>query len=260
MWKNIIRYRRYLFGSFWTDFRFRYAGTTLGLFWFIVNPLLEALVYSVIFSFIIDLRSGGHRGVSYTLFLLIGLFPWLAFSQFVLQGSNSLSASAVFLRRLAISTDVFVARDALLAMFSLFIYTLILLPINLIFGNALSWNVLILPVLIFLFTALGFGITLTLSHLRVLFPDVGEILGVLVQLWRWMLPVNYSLDIFPEGLRQILKFNPPYYFISSFRDVFLERRLPALEAWLYMITWVAIFGMIGAFVSNRLGAEVKDQM
>jgi ABC-type polysaccharide/polyol phosphate export permease len=260
MLRNLYTYRRYLLGSFWTDFRYRYAGTALGVFWFIVTPLLEATLYSIVFSYLIGARSGGTRGVSYTLFLLSGLFPWFAFSHIITRGSNALNASSLYLRRLAISSDVFIAREALIAMFSLLIYTLILLPINLIFGNSLSWHVLVLPVLIFLFIAMGYGISLSLAHLRVFFPDLGEVLGVLVQLWRWTLPINYSYDIFPENIRSILLLNPPYYFITAFRDVLIEKRLPSIEAWLHMMGWVLVFGVVGSFISGRLESDVKDQM
>jgi ABC-type polysaccharide/polyol phosphate export permease len=260
MLRNLYIHRRYLFGSFWTDFRFRYAGTALGVFWFIVNPLLEATIYSVVFTYLIGLRSQGTREVSYTVFLLIGLMPWLSFSTMLTRGSNALNSASIFIRRLSIPTDIFVAKEALISMFSLFIYIVILIPISLLFGNPLSWNLLILPILIFLFIALGFGFSLTLAHLRVFFPDIGEVLGVLAQLWRWTLPINYSIDILPDWLQTIFKYNPPFYFITSFRDVFLERRLPSLEAWLYMVGWILFFGGLGSFVAHRLGAEVKDQM
>lgn len=260
MLKNLYVHRRYLIGSFWADFRYRYAGTALGIFWFIVNPLLDALVYSVVFTYLIGFRSGGTRGVSYTLFLLIGLFPWFTFSQIITRGSNSLNSDSLYLRRLPIPTEIFIAKDALVSMLGLFIYMLVLIPLNLVFKNELSWNLLILPVLIFLITALGFGLTLILAHLRVFFPDIGEILGVLVQLWRWTLPINYSLDIFPEPLRSIMVFNPPYYFITSFRDVFLDKQLPSPTAWLHMVSWVIFFWAAGAFIAHQLGAEVKDQM
>ncbi len=260
MLKNLFVHRRYLLGSFWTDFRYRYAGTALGIFWFVFNPLLEALIYSVVFSYLVTLRSGLHRGVAYPLFLLIGLFPWFTFSQMLTMGSNTLNASSVYIRRLAISTDVFVAKEALVSMLSLSIYMVILLPINLFFKNPLSWAILILPILILLFVAMGFGLSLALAHLRVFFPDLGEVLNVLVQLWRWTLPINYSIDIFPDWLRSILVFNPPYYFIESFRSVFLERQLPQPVAWIHMISWVVVFGLIGSLVSRRLGNEVKDAM
>jgi len=260
MLKNLYHHRRYLIGSFWSDFRFRYAGTALGVFWFIVTPLLEALLYSIVFSFLVSVRSKGGRDISYTLFLLAGLLPWLAFTSLITHGSNSLNTSSVFLRRLAISTDVFIAREALISMFSLLIYIVILLPINMVFRNPLSWHMIFLPILVFLFIAMGYGMSLSLAHLRVLFPDLGEVLGVFVQLWRWTLPINYSYDIFPENLRAIMKFNPPYYFITSFRDIFIEKQLPSLEAWAHMVGWVVVFGVIGSFVSRKLGAEVKDQM
>jgi ABC-type polysaccharide/polyol phosphate export permease len=260
MVRNLYIHRRYLFGSFWTEFRFRYAGTVLGVFWFIVNPLLEVAIYSLVFSYLIGIRSQGATGVSYTLFLMVGLMPWLSFSTTITRGSNALNSASTFLRRLAIPTDIFVAKETLISMLTLLIYVVILIPINLLFSNPLSWSLLVLPILIFLFIGLGFGLSLSLSHLRVLFPDIGEVLGVLVQLWRWTLPINYSLDILPDWLAPIFKLNPPYYFIVSFRDVFLEKRLPSLEAWLYMVGWVVIFGLLGSFVSRRLSAEVKDQM
>lgn len=260
MIKNLYLHRRYLLGSFWADFRYRYAGTALGLFWFIINPLLEALVYTVVFSQLVGFRSGGTRGVAYTLFLITGLFPWLTFSQTITRVSNSLNAESTYLRRLPIPSDVFVAKGALVSTFSLLVYMVVLIPINLLFGNSLSWTWFLLPVLVFLIGALGFGISLILAHLRVFFPDVGEILGVLVHLWRWTLPINYSIDIFPDWLRSLIVYNPPYYFISSFRDLIIDKQLPPAVAWLHMAGWTLIFLTLGSIISKRLGADVKDQL
>jgi lipopolysaccharide transport system permease protein len=260
MLKNLYQHRRYLFGSLWSDFRFRYAGTMLGFFWFVVTPLLEALLYSVIFSFLMGARSRGLHGDSYVLFLLNGLLPWFAFTHLIVRGSNALNLSALYLRRLPIPTDVFIAREALVAMMSLFIYVLLLLPINLAFGNRLSWHVLLLPVLVVLFIALGYGIVLSLAHVRVFFPDLGEILSLLIQLWRWTLPINYSFNIFPDHIRSIFMLNPPYYFLTAFRGVFIEKELPSTLAWIHMIGWILIFILIGSFVSSRLSDEVKDQV
>jgi ABC-type polysaccharide/polyol phosphate export permease len=259
MLKNLFVHRRFLFGSFWSEFRFRYAGSVLGVFWFIVNPILEAALYSFVFSYLIGLRGDG-RGDSYIIFLLCGLFPWLGFSSLISRGSNALNTSAVYLRRLAVSTDVFVAKESLIALMSLLIYMIILIPANMAFGNQLSWSMLILPVLAFLLVALGFGVSLILSHLRVFFPDVGEILGVLIQLWRWTLPINYSLDMMPEWARTIMQFNPPYYFFASIRDVYLNGKLPSSVAWIHMLAWTFVFGLLGSIVSKRLGSEVKDLM
>jgi len=260
MLKNLYNHRRYLLGSFWADFRYRYAGTALGLFWFIINPLLEALIYTVVFSQLLGLRTAGTRGVAYTLFLITGLFPWLAFSQTVTRVSNSLNAESTYLRRLPIPSDVFVAKGALVSTFSLLVYMVVLIPINLLFGNSLSWTWLLIPVLVLFIGTLGFGISLILAHLRVFFPDIGEILGVLVQLWRWTLPINYSIDIFPTWLQSLIVYNPPYYFITSFRDVIIDQKIPSVVAWVNMFVWTLVLLVFGSIISKRLGADVKDQL
>lgn len=249
-----------MFGSFWAEFRYRYAGTTLGIFWFIIDPLLDAIIYTVVFSQLIGLRSGGGRGVEYAIFLIAALFPWLTFSRIINQGSNSLNTGALYLRRLAIPPAIFIAKDTLVSLLSLFIYMVILIPINLVMGNALSWNLLLIPPLVVLFTLLGFGISLILGHLRVLFPDIGEILPALTQLWRWTLPINYSYDILPDWLREIMQFNPPYLFVKSFRDIIVERVAPLPITWIYMIAWVVLFFVIGSAVARLLESEIKDQM
>ena len=259
MLKNLYIHRRYLLGSFWADFRYRYAGTALGLFWFVINPLLEAMVYTIVFTQLIGFRSGGTRGVSYTLFLITGLFPWLTLSQTINRVSNSLNMESTYLKRLPIPSDVFVAKGALVSTFSLIVYMVVLIPISLLFGNALSWTWLLIPVLVILFGALGFGISLILAHLRVFFPDLGEILGVLVQLWRWTLPINYSIEIFPSQLRSLLAYNPPYY-LSSFRDLIIDKQPPPIIGWVHMLGWTLVFITFGSIISKRLGSDVKDQL
>lgn len=260
MLKNLYIHRSYLLGSFWADFRYRYAGTAMGFFWFILTPLFEVVIYSIVFSQLITLRSGGAKGISYTLFLITALFPWLAFAHMITRGSNSLNSQIVYLRRLSIPPDVFVAKDVLYSFFSLLVYLIILIIAAPFMGGILGWSLLYLPILSILFCLLGFGFSLTVAHLRVLFPDLGEVLNVLVNLWRWTLPIMYVDDGFPDALRAVMRLNPPYYFIKSFRGVFLDSGFPTIEAWLYMLLWVVISLVIGGFVARGLRHEVKDML
>jgi len=260
MIKSLFVHRRYLFGSFWAEFRYRYAGTTLGIFWFIVDPLLDAIIYTVVFSQLIGFRTGGGRGIDYAIFLTAALFPWLTFARIITIGSNSLETGALYLRRLAIPPSIFIAKDTLVSLFSLFIYMAILIPFNLILGHPLTWNLLFIPPLAVMIALLAFGMTLIFGHLRVLFPDVGEVLPALVNLWRWTLPINYSYSIFPSWLRQIMQFNPPYLFIKSFRDIIVDGNAPLPMTWVYMLAWVTLFFVIGSTTARLLESDVKDQM
>ncbi|MBI5944984.1 MAG: ABC transporter permease [Chloroflexi bacterium] len=260
MINSLSRYRRYLLGSFWTELRYRYAGTTVGFFWFFVNPLLEVLVYTVVFSYVINLRTGGQRPSDYVIFLCTGLFPWLAFVENLNKGATVLIANRLYLNRLAMPPAVFVAKNSLLSYFTLLIYSVILIPVVLLFGNRLNWTLLLIPVIGFLFQLMGMGISLTLSHLHTLIPDVGEILNPILQLWRWTLPILFKDDIFPEFVRPLLRWNPPYYFITSFREILTEQSVPSATAWGFMVFWVILFSMAGIFTATKLYSDIKDSL
>ncbi|MHC5823386.1 MAG: ABC transporter permease, partial [Nostoc sp.] len=64
---NLYKYRRYIFYNAWYELRYRYAGTGIGIFWNIINPLCEILIYTVVFSLLL---SRGVRGSSYALYLM----------------------------------------------------------------------------------------------------------------------------------------------------------------------------------------------
>jgi ABC-type polysaccharide/polyol phosphate export permease len=258
MFKNLYDYRRYLMGSFWIDLRYRYAGTALGFFWIIVSPLIEVIIYTVIFSQIISLRTGGARGVSYTLFLTSGLFPFLAFSQMIGRGSNAIKSNALYMRRSLVPSEVFVFKEALLTSSSFLIYLVLLLPISLVAHNAITWPVVLMPVFALLMLFLSFGMAIPLANLRILFPDLGEIIPVLLQLWRWTLPIMFTDKNFPNWLQRLMSLNPPYYFIRSFRDVLIDHIVPPIGAWLSMVIWIIIFFGIAQLVSHHLRPEVKD--
>jgi homopolymeric O-antigen transport system permease protein len=258
MLKNLYTYRRYLLGSFWTDLRYRYAGTALGFFWVIVNPILEVLIYAVVFSQIVTIRSGGGRGISYVLFLTSGLFPFLAFSQMISRGSNAIKSNALYMRRSLVPSEVFVFKEGLLTSFSFLIYLVLLIPISLVANNPLTWQVLLMPFFAVLLLLLGFGMAIPLANFRILFPDLGEIIPVLLQLWRWTLPIMFSDKDFPGWLRRLMSINPPYYFIHSFRDVLIDHQIPSWGAWISIGFWIIVFIIIAQLVSRWLRNEVKD--
>lgn len=258
MFKNLYNFRRYLLGSFWADLRYRYAGTALGFFWVVLTPLLEVLIYAVVFSQLVNIRSGAGKGISYTLFLTSGLFPFLAFSQMISRGSNSIISNAIYMRRSLVPSEVFVFKEALLSGFSFLIYLVLLLPISVLADNPITWRVIFLPVFAALLLLLGFGMSIPLANLRILIPDLGEIIPVFLQLWRWTLPIMFTDKNFPAWLRRLMSLNPPYYFIRAFRDILIEHTLPPFEAWLVIIFWLAVFLVIANLASRRLSDEVKD--
>ena len=83
--KEIYNYRQMIFRLVRKDLRGRYKGSVLGFFWTFLNPLLQLLVYTMVFSVI--MRSGIDK---YYLFLFVALVPWIYFSSSLTGGATCL--------------------------------------------------------------------------------------------------------------------------------------------------------------------------
>ncbi|MDH5506685.1 MAG: ABC transporter permease [Anaerolineae bacterium] len=257
---HLYTHRRYILKNSSNELRYRYAGTAIGIFWNIINPLLEILIYTVVFSQLFTLRSGSSDPRAYVLFLITGLFPWISFAEAILHGSRSLIKNRVYLRRLALPPDIFIAMNALTSFYSLLLYFVLIILVVSVMGNPLGWSLLLLPLIGLLLHGLAFGITLAIANLQVLIPDVGEVLRAIVHLWRWTMPIIYTIDIFPENIQPLFRLNPPYVFIQSIRQIIIEQTLPSPQDWALMFAWIAVFLLFGAFVSRKLASDVKDEI
>jgi ABC-type polysaccharide/polyol phosphate export permease len=254
---NLYQHRRYIWYSAWSELRYRYADTGMGVFWNIINPLIEIFIYTFIFSLLFSSRV---QGGSYITYLCAGLLPWRVFSETITQGSNAFIQNTIYLKRLPIPAEVFVAKIALTSTFILYIYLAIFLPVNVLFDSKVSWLILLLPLLVLPLQILAFAISLVLANLRILLPDIQPILLAVLPLWSWTLPIVYPDTVFPGFVRPFLYLNPPYAFIMSTRNLILNHQFPELYLLLVMAFWLLFALTIGAFVNQKLRTEVKDAL
>ncbi len=82
------------------------------------------------------------------------------------------------------------------------------------------------------------------ANLQVLFEDVNEFVHHFIQLWRWTMPIMYTLDVFPEQYHIWLRLNPPYIFIDAIRNIILNNSLPGGTDWLIMLSWLTVIGTL----------------
>ena len=82
--KEIYEYRQMIFSLVRKELRGRYKGSVLGFLWTFINPLLQLVVYTLVFSII--LRSNIEK---YYIFLFVALVPWNFFSSCLTGGASS---------------------------------------------------------------------------------------------------------------------------------------------------------------------------
>jgi ABC-type polysaccharide/polyol phosphate export permease len=254
------RYRGFIWEGALHDLRHRYAGSSLGVFWNVLTPLAMLAIYAFIFTRVVpagSLKTNLVTG-SFVLYLACGFLPWSAFVDCVSRGAQALVGNAVFLKKMPIPEQVFVAESAVSGMLAMDIALALILGLALLLGQTPHPAWLLLPLVAVLWQTLGFGLGLLLGTLNVFFRDVGPVLGVVFQLWMWSLPVVYLEDFLPSAYQALLVFNPAYPFLRALRALYLEVRLPEPWIWSAMLIWAVLASGIGFLVLKRLQPEIRD--
>jgi lipopolysaccharide transport system permease protein len=256
---RLLQYRSYVFHNAVDELRHRYAGTSLGLVWNVVVPLLQIVVYSVVFTQVMVIRMpAGSTSRSFVLYLCAGYLPWIAFMESVVRGGQAFVENAALLKRLPLPEEVFVAQAALSSIFSLSISLLLLVGAAVLFGEPPRATWLLLPAVGLLFQLFAFGLALLVSCLNLIFRDLSQLLPIVLQIWMWATPIVYMEDILPPLLRSWLPLNPAWPFVRSFQGLLLGGKVPDPGTIAAMAAWAAAAILLGSFAIRGLRAEIRD--
>jgi lipopolysaccharide transport system permease protein len=249
------RYRDLLFLLMMRDVKLRYKQTALGVVWVILQPLVAALIFAVIFGRFAQLPSGG---LPYLPFVFAGMLPWNLFAGALQRGGGSLLAdskliSKVYFPRITIpiASSAAVLIDFLVAL----VVMLVLLPF---YQIPLTANLLLLPVLTLLVLLISVGVSLFIAALNVYYRDFMYALPFLIQVWMYASPVVYSADLIPGPLKSVFALNPLVGVIDGFRWALLGLgEFPALSLLFSLGLGTALF-IGGALVFQRVESSFAD--
>ncbi len=252
-------YRLFIWRSAISDLRYRYAGSAMGLFWNVLIPLLQILILTIVFSSIMEIRLPGAGSTkAFAIYLCSGLLPWLGFSECVTRGTQSFLENATYLKKLPIPEQIFVAQNAVGSTLSLGISMSLLFFLTLILEVKITLPWLMVPTVILLFQFFGFGLGLMLGSLNVFFRDIGQGLGIVLQMWMWLTPIVYVKDILPDLFQKLLVFNPAFPFIDALQGVIVGGLWPAPWQWGLMVFWALTAPLTGYMILRKLKPEIRD--
>jgi lipopolysaccharide transport system permease protein len=260
MWRNLrelYQYRELLISLTQRELTARYRGSVLGFLWTFLNPTLLMLVYSVVFS--VYMRQNLPH---YTLFMFVGLLPWLWFANSVGAGAATLSERRDLLRKVKFPPQVLPATVVLTNAINF------ILSLPLIFGLSLLSHVVptahaFLIVGIF---AAQFAFTLAVSYLvsavNVTFRDLQHIIANVITFAFFLTPVVYPLTSIPERFRTWALFgNPMAAFITAYQDLLYYHRLPTHVAPLACATGFSVLLLLAtATYFDRRREDFAEQV
>lgn len=221
------------------DLRLRYVGSVAGLYWSILNPLIQLAVYLLLVTVIFKTRHADAR-LAYAAFLLAGLSPWLAFHEGLVNGAASIVRHGAVVKNVVFPKELLPLSAVLctLVSYALSLAGAAVVAVAAGHGPGLAW--LLLPPLALLQVAFTCGFAYGLAVVNTFLRDVAQILPVVLQALLFATPVLYERGEAPELIRGVLWFNPLYLLVDMHRGVLLRHETPELGAVAYLLLWTAV--------------------
>lgn len=216
--KSLWRFRDLLHAFAVRDIRLRYRQTALGATWVVLQPLLSALIFAVVFGFIAKMPS---QGVPYFLIAFSGMMGWTLFYGNLTRVSPSLVANAALVRKIYFPRLLVPLGVVPSVVLDFLVSVAVMGVLLVVYGVTPGWGLLLFPfcVLIILFLSLGLG--LMGSSLAVKYRDIQHIVPFFAQLLMYASPVGYSIAAVPLRIRPYYLLNPLAEPIDTIRWAFL---------------------------------------
>ena len=216
---EIWRYRDLILLFVWRDFVAYYKQTILGPLWYLIQPILTTVVFTVIFGNIAKLPTDGLPPF---LFYLAGNTVWVYFSTCVTSTSDTFAGNAavfgkVYFPRLSVPISIVISN---LISFGIRLGVFLAFLVYFLLKGAavhVTWWVLLLPVLLIIMAGLGLGFGIIISSMTTKYRDLQQLVGFGVQLMMYGTPVIYPLSSVDAELRWLLLLNPMTPVVEVFR-------------------------------------------
>ena len=257
---EVWRYRDLVYLFVKRDFVATYKQTILGPLWFLIQPVLSTLVFTIIFGNIAKLPTDN---IPPFLFYLCGLVAWSYFADCLNKSASTFSGNAgifskVYFPRLTVPIANALTNLITFAIqFGLFVAVLAYFtwkgaPIH------TSWRVVILPFLILEMAMLGIGFGCIVSSLTTRYRDLALLFSFFVQLWMYGSCVLFPLSLYPQKWHWLLVLNPMVPVIESFRFAFLGAGTVELYQLLSGATVSLAVFLFGIIIFRRVERTFSD--
>jgi lipopolysaccharide transport system permease protein len=218
--RKLYQYRELLFSLTARDIKIRYKQSALGIAWAILQPLALTVMFTILFSRIMEVEPEGH---DYPIFVYCALLPWTFLS------SQSLVANMNLVTKIYFPREVFPSAATAACFVDLLVGSTILTGMLFHYHYDLTINLLWLPAMLLIQIVLMLGIAFLASALNVFYRDIRHVIPVLVQLWMYASPIIYSESLVSKkypSLYRLYMLNPMAAIITSYRRILLDGQPP----------------------------------
>jgi len=257
--KLIYLYRSMITAMAMREIQSRYIGTLGGAAWSVIQPLMMIFVYWFVFSVGFKVKPAGD--VPFIVVFLCGMIPWMMFTEVLFSSTNAIVVNSHLVKKAILFPTEILPFTYLFASLITHSIVLIIFIIVMIF-NKVPFSIYNLQFVYYLFalSIFSLGLSWLLSAINVFVKDTLQILGVVTNMWFWVTPIVWSLDMLPQKYHYIVKLNPVYYIVDGYKSCFIYHTSfwhnwqLGLYFWVFCLTVL----VIGASVFRRLKPEFAE--
>lgn len=236
VFKELYQYRELLKTNVKKDIRGKYKASFLGVLWSFINPLLQVLVYAIVFPYIMKVKTE-----NYLIFLICGIIPWTWFTNVVLQGTTCITNNANLIKKVYFPREILPISIVTSGLINFLISCIIILVFVIFSDCGISWHLVFLPLIALIQYIVSLAIIFLLSAFNVYVKDVEYMVGFIINLLFYATPVLYSTEMFQGSwMIWLFRINPMAHLINAYRDIFYVHRIPQIQNLLLLL----IFGIV----------------
>lgn len=252
--RELIEYRDLFFFLVWRDIKVLYAQTILGFSWAILQPLIQIVIFAIVFGRVAKIPTDG---IPYILFSSVAIIPWTYMSQAMTMSSQSLVSGQSMLGKVYFPRLIFPISPTLSKLVDFGLSLIIVLGVSIYYCVLPTWNLLLFPFFIVFMMCISAGVGMWLSAMAIRFRDVRLAMPFVIRMLMYTAPIVYSATSIPEKYRIIYSFNPIVGVIEGTRACLLGTPIPWFYIWPGMIT-TTILLISGALYFKRMEKVFVD--
>jgi lipopolysaccharide transport system permease protein len=255
--RELYRYKDLFVTLTWRDFKVRYAQTTIGLLWALIQPVVTLLILSLVFGKFVGVKTD----VPYLLFAMTGMTIWTYFSYVMTNAGSSIIASQGMVKKIYFPRLIIPLSKAAVGLIDLAISLVIMVILMIYYGIAPSANAWLAPLFILMGMIAALAVGIWLSALTVRFRDFQHIVPFMVQIGLYVTPIAYPADFamkqLPSWAATIYYLNPMAGVIQGFRWSVFGGEAPGSMMYVSFAMIILIF-VTGLLYFRKVEDEMAD--
>ena len=255
VFKNLYNYRELLKTNVKKEIRGKYKNSFLGVLWSFLNPLLQIVVYAVVFQLILK-----NTKENYAIFICCGLIPWTFFSSAISRAAFTMVENGNIIKKVYFPREILPISVVTSGAVNFMISTIIILAFVIFSPVGLSWYLLLYPFILLIQYILLLGISFIVSSITVYFRDLEHIIGIILMAAFYGTPIVYKLEQLPHSLQILMQLNPMTHIINGYRDIFYYHQMPNMKALLILLGISLALTVVGYFIFKKLQKGFAEQL